>query len=103
MSTSRHRIFGIQCLLVESQFVPHSAYMRHSSPNSTNRQIKPEYLGVDQAEIMSGLSRWTWRRYAYEGKIASVKAGKRLLIPVSEVRRVMAEGYRPAPEQESTQ
>jgi hypothetical protein len=45
---------------------------------------------------MSGLSRWTWRHYAYEGKIASVKAGKRLLIPVSEIRRVMAQGYRPA-------
>jgi hypothetical protein len=48
---------------------------------------------------MSGLSRWTWRHYAYEGKIASVKAGKRLLIPVAEIRRVMAQGYRPALEQ----
>jgi predicted site-specific integrase-resolvase len=70
--------------------------MRHNSPNSTNREITPEYLDVREAEAMSGLSRWTWRKYAYKGKIASVKAGKRLLIPISEIRRVMAEGYRPA-------
>jgi predicted site-specific integrase-resolvase len=44
----------------------------------------------------TGLSVWTWRRWAYDGKIASVKAGKRLLIPASEVERIMREGLRPA-------
>jgi hypothetical protein len=71
--------------------------MKRTTPNASKQpSVAPEYLGVDQAEVMSGLSRWTWRHYAYEGKIASVKAGKRLLIPVSEIRRVMNEGYRPA-------
>jgi len=72
--------------------------MKRSTHITTKRHktVEPEYLGVNQAEAMSGLSRWTWRHYAYAGKIASVKAGKRLLIPVAEIRRVMSEGYRPA-------
>lgn len=44
----------------------------------------------------TGLSHWTWRKYAYEGRVASIKLGKVLLIPASEVERVLAEGYRPA-------
>lgn len=59
-------------------------------------KAKPEYLSVNECEIVSGLSRWTWRRYAYEGKVASVKAGSRLLIPRSELDRVMQSGLRPA-------
>lgn len=80
--------------------LPDACHMKQSTPNKSKQQsISPEYIGVDQAEVLSGLSRWTWRRMAYAGKIASVKAGKRLLIPVTEIRRVMSEGYRPALEQ----
>jgi hypothetical protein len=57
--------------------------------------IEPEFMSVDQAEIMTGISRWTWRAYAYQGKLESCKVGARLLIPVSEVRRIIAEGTRP--------
>jgi hypothetical protein len=60
---------------------------------------RPAYMGVDDAEIMSGLSRWTWRKYAYEGRVASTKVGRRLLIPVTEIERIMAEGLRPRVEQ----
>ncbi len=56
------------------------------------------HVGVETAGAMTGLSPWTWRRWAYEGKISSVKAGRRLLIPVSEIERVMQEGTRPARE-----
>jgi hypothetical protein len=62
---------------------------------STSKQ-KPAYMGVDDAEVMSGLSKWTWRKYAYEGRIASTKVGRRLLIPVAEIERIMSEGLRPA-------
>jgi hypothetical protein len=62
----------------------------------SEKAVRPKYLRVDQAELMSGVSRWTWRRWAYTNKIASVKAGKRLLIPMIEFDRVMSEGYRPA-------
>jgi hypothetical protein len=48
-------------------------------------------VGVNDAEIMTGLSRWTWR-YGLPGACCIVKAGRRLLIPVAEIRRVIAEG-----------
>jgi hypothetical protein len=57
--------------------------------------VEPELIGVQAAETMTGRSRWSWRRDAYEGRIASVKIGARLLIPVSEIRRVIAENTRP--------
>jgi hypothetical protein len=58
-------------------------------------QVQAEYVSVDQAEIMTGVSRWTWRQYAYRGHMESCKVGARLLIPISEIRRVIAEGRRP--------
>lgn len=62
---------------------------------NTTKQ-RPAYMGVDDAEAMTGLSRWTWRKYAYEGRVASTKVGRRLLIPVSEIERIMTQGLRPA-------
>jgi hypothetical protein len=58
-------------------------------------QIEAEYLSVQGAETMTGRSRWSWRRDAYAGKIASVKLGTKLLIPIAEIRRVIAENTRP--------
>jgi hypothetical protein len=58
-------------------------------------RVEPELVSVQGAEIMTGRSRWSWRRDAYEGKIASVKLGAKLLIPITEVRRVIAENTRP--------
>jgi hypothetical protein len=57
--------------------------------------IEPEYVDVRGAETMTGRSRWSWRRDAYDGRIASVKLGCKLLIPISEIRRVIAAGSRP--------
>ncbi len=56
--------------------------------------VQPELVGVDGAEAMTTISRWTWRAWAYSGRVSSVKAGRRLLIPVSEIRRVIADGTR---------
>lgn len=58
-------------------------------------KVEPEYVSVLGAETMTGRSRWSWRRDAYEGKIASVKLGAKLLIPIAEIRRVIAENTRP--------
>lgn len=63
------------------------------------RMLKAEYLGVAEAENITGVSRWTWRRWAYDGKIASIKLGKRLVIPTSEIERLVAENTRPALEE----
>lgn len=64
----------------------------------TGRAFKVErkFLSVNECEIVSGLSRWTWRRYCYMGRVASVKVGPRLLIPIEEVDRIMQAGLRPA-------
>ena len=60
-----------------------------------NRNLKADYLGVAEAEAQTGVSRWTWRRWAYDGKVASVKLGKRLLIPSAEIARLVKENTRP--------
>ncbi len=56
-------------------------------------------LTVQECGRVSGESPWTWRERAYKGIVASVKMGgpqSRLLIPLSEVQRLIAEGTRPA-------
>ncbi len=63
--------------------------------STLQRNIEPQLLGVNDAELMTGRSRWSWRRDCYSGAVASVKIGRRLLIPVSEVQRVIAENTRP--------
>ncbi len=62
---------------------------------TVNAKVEAEYVSVQGAETMTGRSRWSWRRDAYEGKIASVKLGAKLLIPIAEIRRVIAENTRP--------
>jgi excisionase family DNA binding protein len=59
------------------------------------RILKTEYLGVQEAEAVTGISKWTWRRWAYDGKIESLKLGKRLLIPRLEIDRLVSAGTRP--------
>jgi len=63
------------------------------------KATQPEWVGVDTAEYLTDRSRWCWRKDAYSGKIASTKIGRRLLIPRSEIDRVMLEGLRPRLEQ----
>jgi methylthioribose-1-phosphate isomerase len=63
--------------------------------SKVNRKIEAELLGMAEAEEMTGRSRWSWRRDCYSGAIASVKIGRRLFVPISEVRRVIAENTRP--------
>jgi hypothetical protein len=63
--------------------------------SKVQRKIEPELLGMADAEQMTGRSRWTWRRDCYSGAVASVKIGRRLFVPIEEVRRVIAESTRP--------
>lgn len=62
--------------------------------------MERRFVSVAEAEEITGISRWSWRAWSYSGKVASVKAGgtkrARLLIPVSEIDRIMNEGLRPA-------
>lgn len=66
-----------------------------SSLEPSSGGIQPEFIGPGDAELLTGVSRWTWRVAAYQGRIESCKIGNRLLIPLSEVRRLISEGTRP--------
>lgn len=50
---------------------------------------------VKNAAQRLGISIWTLRKKAYIGKIRSVKIGAKLLIPESEIERLITEGMRP--------
>ncbi len=54
--------------------------------------VEREFISCEEAEHITGMSRWTWRRNCYDGVVSSVKIGRRLLIPMTEMRRVIAEG-----------
>jgi hypothetical protein len=77
-----------------------ASYGKGESIMQQKRQIKPEYLTVAELEAITGKSRWSWRRMCYDGRIASVKLGKSLLVPVSELERLMAENTRPSVQEE---
>lgn len=57
--------------------------------------IERKLWSVDECEAYSGMSAWYWRRAAYAGRISSVKCSNRLLIPITEVDRVISENTRP--------
>ena len=50
---------------------------------------------VKNAARPLGISVWTLRKRAYEGDVASVKIGAKLLVPESETERQIQEGMRP--------
>jgi excisionase family DNA binding protein len=53
-------------------------------------------LPVKQFAEQLGISIWTARAMCYDGRCASVKLGRKLLIPESEVERLIKSNYRPA-------
>lgn len=56
---------------------------------------EPDVIRIQEFATRLRISIWTARQWAYRGKIASVKAGKHLLIPTREVGRLIAENTRP--------
>ena len=52
-------------------------------------------LPLKDAARTLGISVWTLRKKAYDGNVASVKIGVKLLIPESEIERLVQEGMRP--------
>jgi excisionase family DNA binding protein len=58
--------------------------------------IPPRLLGVQDFANELGVSVWTARTWAYEGRIASVKIGSRLKIPYGELDRLIQKNLRPA-------
>jgi hypothetical protein len=58
-------------------------------------QIERKYLSVVEAEALTGISRSSWRKHAYSGRVASSKVGTRLLLPVESVIGFVEDGMRP--------
>ena len=50
---------------------------------------------IKDAARQLGISVWTLRKKAYDGEITSVKIGAKLLVPESEIERLVREGTRP--------
>jgi excisionase family DNA binding protein len=57
-------------------------------------------LAVDvvEAERLTSVSRYTWRKYIKLGKVAAVRVGRRVLISVAELERIAREGLPAKPE-----
>jgi hypothetical protein len=45
--------------------------------------------------MSGGIGEWLWRRKALRGEVDCYRIGSRLYIPTREIRRIVAEGYKP--------
>jgi predicted site-specific integrase-resolvase len=54
-----------------------------------------ELVSIKEFARVLSISVWAARKWAYAGKIASVKLGSRLQVPVSEITRMVEENLRP--------
>lgn len=63
-----------------------------------NTDSYPQLLTVTEFARRMGISVWTARQWAYNGKISSVKLSKRLQVPATECQRLFDAGLRPAKE-----
>jgi excisionase family DNA binding protein len=69
--------------------------LSHRNHLSRQPEAAAAYLGVAEAAELTSTSIWFWRRMAYDGTVTSLKLGNRLLIPRTEVERLVAENTRP--------
>ena len=49
-------------------------------------------VGLEEAQEMTGLSHFTLRRLVKNKKLKAARVGRRLLIPVSEIERLVKPG-----------
>jgi excisionase family DNA binding protein len=59
-------------------------------------QEDERYLTVMDCEKLTGRKASTWRRDIFERKIAFVKIGRQVRIPLSEINKLVKAGWRPA-------
>lgn len=71
--------------------------MRQTVTNEMNTtEPDPDLLTIDRVAMRLGISPWTVRKYCRTGTLASVKLGTRILIPTTEIYRIIGENLRPA-------
>jgi excisionase family DNA binding protein len=49
-------------------------------------------VGLQEAQEMTGISHFTFRRMVKQGKIRAARVGRRVLIPVAELERLVKAG-----------
>ncbi len=49
-------------------------------------------VGLQEAQEMTGISHFTFRRMVKQGKIEAARVGRRVLIPVSELEKLVKPG-----------
>lgn len=59
-------------------------------------QTQVRCIGVERFADSLSISKHTARRWIAERKVGSVRLGRRVLIPVAEVERLLERGYIPA-------
>jgi len=57
--------------------------------------ITEKLLSVFEAEAITGRRASTWRRDIRERRVGHVRIGRQVRIPLSEVQRLIGNGYRP--------
>lgn len=49
-------------------------------------------VGLQEAQEMTGISHFTFRKMVRRGQIKAVRVGRRVLIPVSEIEKLVKPG-----------
>lgn len=60
------------------------------------QKVSERLLSVREAERMTGRRAGTWRKDIRERRIASVRIGRQVRIPIEEIYSLMERGYSPA-------
>lgn len=81
---------------VEVQGLPQGRLTLQGSPSlaqdGERKEPKRLAVGVDEAAKLLGLSPFTIRNYIAGGKVRAVRVGRRVLVPMEVLERVMIEG-----------
>ena len=64
---------------------------------------QPIAVGVDKAAALTDISSYTWRAWIRDGKVRATRLGRRVVIPMDEVRRVVRDGIASRPQTPSTE
>ncbi len=64
---------------------------------------QPIAVSVNKAAALTDTSPYTWRAWIRDGKVHATRLGRRVVIPMAEVRRVVREGISARPHTASTE
>lgn len=67
-----------------------------SSPEAPKSKIEPRVFSIDEAACLLSISPCTVRQYVARRKIASVRIGRRVLVPKEAINDIMQQGWQPA-------